>query len=546
MSGPKAHVKMLEGIVELLCDEVDAKPDDEIFAQIREEGKDPAAYATEIREVLLEQIRRNRVSSTQQQLQAHKEVRGARGRSLLESPSSVKYALPSVPSGAKSKSPTCESSFVHWTNDSVAKFARGKDPLITMSERAENLIIKAVERGWKGPPYDPFKLADLLPIDVIPRADVADARTIDAGDGRPLIEFNPQLPISRIRFSIAHEIAHTFFPDCLERARYRARRLTWHDDDWQLELLCNVGAAELLMPAGSFSSLRNEGFDIVRLMDVRKKLGVSTEAILLRVTKLAKIPLACFVASARGALLRSDYIVTSPAWHPRPTGRLTIPEDSEANRCTAIGAVAKNTEIWTFGSQEHEVDVQAVGLPPYRQRAHVMRVAGLLRPKSAGDAAMPLVKYQIGDALQPIDQGPKVIAHIVNDATPRWGGRGFAIALKNAWPEIQEDFKHWASTDKSAFKLGAVRFGTRVDDIVVASMVAQHGYGPAPRPRIRYAALEECLELLAEFAAHEGRTVHMPKIGSGQAGGNWAVIEELIERIVCAKGVRVFVYQIAR
>jgi hypothetical protein len=346
--------------------------------------------------------------------------------------------------------------------------------------------------------------------------------------------------VSRVRFSIAHEIAHTFFSDCLERARYRARRATYSDDDWQLEMLCNVGAAEILMPPGSFSALREEGFDIVRLMELRKDLGVSTEALLLRVAKLAKTPIACFVASQRGNQLRADYAVFSHVW---PAKRISLPAETLVNRCTAIGAIAKGHESWHVAGAEMDVDVQAVGLPPYRGQGH-FRVAGLIRPRVGKHVTYPDVEYLEGNVLKPIGAGPKVIAHVVNDATPRWGGKGVAASMKANWPDVQEEFKRWANTNSEDFRLGAFHVATHSEGMWVASMVAQHGYGPSDRPRIRYAPLERCLAALAEFAINNKASIHMPKIGAGYGMGNWAVIEELIERLVCARGVKAFVYQL--
>ena len=75
-------------------------------------------------------------------------------------------------------------------------------------------------------------------------------------------------------------------------------------------------------------------------------------------------------------------------------------------------------------------------------------------------------------------------------------------------------------------------------------MVAQRGYGPSPRPRIRYAALRACLEQLAEAAARRNATVHMPRIGSGQARGHWGIIRELIDEALVWKGIEVTVYEL--
>src|SRR5258706_3300429 len=302
MSQRRSDAAILDGIFGLLCDEIDAKSDDQLLADIREEGKDPSAIAAEIRKALAERVRRNRAADVKGMQLSEARLALTSRPPIVESPPPLEYrASQRAVRKTKPASGIYESSFVQWTNDSVVKFAGGIDPIRRMSERAEELVIEAVERGWKGPPYDPFKLAELLGIKVIPRADIADARTVDGGDGKALIEFNPQMPASRIRFSIAHELAHTFFPDCLERARYRARRMTWHDDDWQLELLCNVGAAEILMPAVMVAQIGDSGLVPVALMEGAQVITISTQAILFQLTEIPKVLLECFGASCRGS-----------------------------------------------------------------------------------------------------------------------------------------------------------------------------------------------------------------------------------------------------
>jgi O-acetyl-ADP-ribose deacetylase (regulator of RNase III) len=74
-------------------------------------------------------------------------------------------------------------------------------------------------------------------------------------------------------------------------------------------------------------------------------------------------------------------------------------------------------------------------------------------------------------------------------------------------------------------------------------MVAQHGVkGSSRTPPIRYAAVEECLEKVAQKAQEIAASVHMPRIGCGLAGGKWEVIEPLIFRTLCEQDVPVTVY----
>lgn len=109
----------------------------------------------------------------------------------------------------------------YWTNESVLAFAGGRDPLGAIEEAARALVFEAVENGWEGPPFDPFELARILGIEVVPKDELRDARTVPLGGGEVAIEYNPTRPRHRLRFSLAHEIAHALFQDVAKIARYR-------------------------------------------------------------------------------------------------------------------------------------------------------------------------------------------------------------------------------------------------------------------------------------------------------------------------------------
>ena len=149
-------------------------------------------------------------------------------------------------------------------------------------------------------------------------------RTVPA-EGGLRIEFNPNRPHGRVRYSVTHEIAHTLFPDCAETVRNRLQSVEPRDDMWQLELLCNIGAAELLMPSG-YTNLEDEGVDIDNLLRLRGKFDVSTEAILIRIAKLTSRPCAVFTAARMSddrdtPGFRIDYSVPSRSWAVRiPSG----------------------------------------------------------------------------------------------------------------------------------------------------------------------------------------------------------------------------------
>src|SRR4051812_20369115 len=109
----------------------------------------------------------------------------------------------------------------HWTNASVLAFAEQHDPVHAMEEKARSLALRAMDDGWEGPPFDPLALAQWLKIPIEARGDIPDARMVPRSDGSLVLEYNPMRPRGRLRFSIAHEIAHSLFPDCAAEVRNR-------------------------------------------------------------------------------------------------------------------------------------------------------------------------------------------------------------------------------------------------------------------------------------------------------------------------------------
>ena len=80
-------------------------------------------------------------------------------------------------------------------------------------------------------------------------------------------------------------------------------------------------------------------------------------------------------------------------------------------------------------------------------------------------------------------------------------------------------------------------------DLWVANLVAQHGLKSGREgPPIRYEAVAQCLQQVAERARELGASAHMPRIGCGLAGGEWSRIEPLLEEHLCRRGVAVTVY----
>src|SRR5262245_34780449 len=155
---------------------------------------------------------------------------------------------------------------------------------------------------------------------------------------------------------------------------------------------------------------------------------------------------------------------------------------------------------------------------------------------------MAEIEYVKGDATRPQREVTRVCAPVC-----KWRGgwgKGFVVAWSRRWPEreaaYREGFRQGGEKD---FGLGAVQFVRAEEWVWVANMVAQHGLGgEGSTPPIRYEAVEVCLAEVAEKARELNASVHMPRIGCGLAGGKWELIEPLIRKTLCERGVPVIVY----
>lgn len=430
----------------------------------------------------------------------------------------------------------------YWTHHSVLLLTSTHNPVDAITERARDIVMQALEKGWSGPPYDPFELAELRGIRLVPTQDVVDARTTANATGKFTVEFNPTRPPARINYSIAHEIAHTLFADCAHAVRNRGTHFHMAPDEWQLEMLCNIAASEILMPIGSLAQKDIREVSVASVWDLRKKYRVSSEAVLLRLMRLTATP--CMAFAARRASERTeyyiDYSLASRTWRNFLGQGFRLPKTTKAHECTAIGWTAKGREQWLPSLDEWNIEY--LGIPPYLGQLFP-RVLGIALPTTMQTEPAAQITYLRGDARKPRGTGNRMILQLVNDKALTWGA-GFAKAVRDKWPELQSAFTRWVQSGTPDFRLGGVHVAEIEPTLHLASLVAQHGYGPSPKPRIRYRALTECLEKVAAVSLHYDATVHMPRIGDRQSGGSWDIVREIVDEVLCSRGIGVFVYEI--
>ncbi|HEX9118957.1 MAG TPA: ImmA/IrrE family metallo-endopeptidase, partial [Terriglobales bacterium] len=267
-----------------------------------------------------------------------------------------------------------------WTNPSVLALSGGRDPVEAITAEARSVVFRALEYGWGGPPFNPLALCDLIGIETRPTSEVLDARTVPLSANRYRIEFNPDRPNRRIRYSIFHEIAHTLFPDCGQMIRNRGAHSASRRDDWQLETLCNIAAAEFLLPTGALGETRNLRASIDTVLELRKTYEASAEAALLRIRRLtadSAVAFSCHRDAASGRYIVEYATPANIDWRIRPG--TALPSKTAASECTAIGYTAKRTERWPhFG----EVRVECVGVAPLPKDVYP-RVIGFVCPQQS-------------------------------------------------------------------------------------------------------------------------------------------------------------------
>lgn len=127
-----------------------------------------------------------------------------------------------------------------------------KDPIEAILWHARLLTI---ESGLNGPPYSPASYAHLRKVkEIIHRPMDVEGRLLPCLGGF-IIELRQDRSHERMNFTCAHELGHTFFYEAVPSIKYRTITSSQPHHDREEEMLCNIAAAELLMPASTFSEV---------------------------------------------------------------------------------------------------------------------------------------------------------------------------------------------------------------------------------------------------------------------------------------------------
>lgn len=122
-------------------------------------------------------------------------------------------------------------------------------------------------------------------------------------------------------------------------------------------------------------------------------------------------------------------------------------------------------------------------------------------------------------------------------------GAGVARALRDKWPEVFHVYAKAYADGGNRLVLGNVHYAevgnTPEPKIVVANLIGQQFYGGAPGVvYVNYDAIRTGFRNIASIAKHHAECggplamIHYPMLGAGLAGGDWTIIEKIINEEV--------------
>lgn len=158
--------------------------------------------------------------------------------------------------------------------------------------------------------------------------------------------------------------------------------------------------------------------------------------------------------------------------------------------------------------------------------------------QSDESTTMGTIKYVVSDVRTHEDERSEnktiLIPHCCNDLGVM--GAGVAAALRKMWPTV---FYAYASMPMDLGKVGFVPVEVNEFDEptkFVVNMIGQHDVrGNGNDKPVRYMALGDAMrEILSYIKLYkiENPIIHAPMFGAALAGGDWRVIEALIEEIL--------------
>lgn len=144
-----------------------------------------------------------------------------------------------------------------------------------------------------------------------------------------------------------------------------------------------------------------------------------------------------------------------------------------------------------------------------------------------------MILYKEGDLCEATE---KVIVHGCNALGVM--GSGVALAIKNKWPLAYSSYKNIYDTE--GLSLGNVYF-VSIQDKIIGNAITQPSFGKTGI-HVDYNALESCMKKINQFCyENDIEEIAMPMIGAGLGGGDWKIIENIINRNLWWMTVKIYI-----
>lgn len=154
-----------------------------------------------------------------------------------------------------------------------------------------------------------------------------------------------------------------------------------------------------------------------------------------------------------------------------------------------------------------------------------------------------ITKYIKGDIT---DTELKYIAHGVNCQNVM--GSGVAKALFTKWPEVKSHYHEFCKYNSELGtdllgQIGFVNVGDKYNQKLIANCFTQRYYGYDEKRYVDYFAITRCFLRLKKTVGFKDEILAIPKIGCGLAGGDWNIVEQLINDTV-GDELEIWVYEL--
>lgn len=140
-----------------------------------------------------------------------------------------------------------------------------------------------------------------------------------------------------------------------------------------------------------------------------------------------------------------------------------------------------------------------------------------------------MITYRKGNLL---DAPETYIAHGCNSYGVM--GSGVALAIKTKWPKAYEEYHNYYK--ECGLDLGEI-ISVPCENKVILNCITQKHYGRTGDKFVSYDAIDTCMKHIQNLGLDN---IAMPKIGAGLGGGDWKVIEAIIQSRLINRNVVIY------